>query len=117
MEITCGRRKSHSRSSWMKGATKPPAAASTWMGTSHPFSSFSFTADHTNAVLWFGSQADRTRHRAATFKLRRLGGSCGRVMTIVDGDDVACVRSGLRVKTSPQGKQGLQLYQSEALSL
>ena len=44
MEMTCGRRKSQARSSWMKGATKPPAAASTWMGTSHPFSSFSFTA-------------------------------------------------------------------------
>jgi len=49
MEITCGRRKSQARSSWMNGATKPPAAASTWMGTSHPFSSFSFTAGHTGA--------------------------------------------------------------------
>ena len=37
MDSTLGRRKSHSRSGYRKGATKPPLAASTWMPTFHPF--------------------------------------------------------------------------------
>lgn len=34
METTFSQRKSHARSGEMNGATKPPLAASTWIGTS-----------------------------------------------------------------------------------
>ena len=44
METTFGRRKSHLRSGYRKGTTKPPEAPSTWILMSHPFFSFSSPA-------------------------------------------------------------------------
>ena len=41
MDFTRGRRKSQSRSGWRNGATKPPLAASTWIGMSRPVSFWS----------------------------------------------------------------------------
>ena len=41
IEATRGTRKSHSRSGWRNGATNPPDAPSTWIGTSWPCSACS----------------------------------------------------------------------------
>ena len=63
IDSTCGRRKSHGRSGWMNGATKPPAAASTWMGTSQPFSSFSLTVRTTQDLSRLDGAAVRFQSR------------------------------------------------------
>ena len=44
METTFGRRKSHLRSGYRKGTTKPPEAPSTWILMSQPFFLFSSPA-------------------------------------------------------------------------
>ncbi len=58
MLLTKGSLKSHSSAGLRKGAMKPPLAASTWMGTSHPVLVLSATSISWMAVCecvcgWF----------------------------------------------------------------